>query len=229
MSTSQRHRDPRGVGDRGTDHRGLGETVRYAQLSPRSRPQRVASDAQPAPVDRSPISFDVVPLKNRWACWYTAMLILLRWRDSVLRRNKPRPELERVVFSTEQRPMYFDARDANAFVRKYRLASHTRDFDIDVLRAQMRQDQSPQVYMADAGGGFQHMLVICALEYTPLDAKPQSAKMRNRRGLWTLRYVDSFDGQRKDEEFTAFFRNHPPPGLDRTRGWFVSAPPTYPD
>jgi hypothetical protein len=146
------------------------------------------------------IRFLVQPIAQpNWsACWYTAMLMLDRWRRIREGFSLQMSDLENVVYQpkkvAEQSINLFSIADIDQFLLSYRFKSCKIAMTGKAFLWQLQQGK-PFAYVADAGNGYQHILVVTGIE--------------QRRDLFRIYYIDPDGGRAKEKEFFAFALEHP--------------------
>jgi hypothetical protein len=127
------------------------------------------------------------------------MLMLDKWRRMREGNSLRMPDLEDIVYQpkkiAEQSINLFDRANIGTFLHSYRFLSRNIDMTPMAFKAQLAQGK-PFGYVARAGNGYQHTLVVTGIE--------------KRTDLYQIFYNDPAGGRVKDGEFFEFASEHPP-------------------
>lgn len=191
-------------------------TTRVARLkTAQGRPLSRKHAKGGAPTEKHfPIKYKVDPLlQPSWnACFPTAMLMLLKWKESsfFFDRTSYRSDLESEVVRLRKAPGGLRTRlDLENFCKDHGFSSSQVDIKPEAFETQLKK-MGPFGYIAKAGGGFQHTFVITGIE-------------RSGDTSYIL-YNNPAKGRRGREEFYEFFLQHWPDFTQNPDKAFIVSP-----
>ena len=144
-----------------------------------------------------PTRYFVEPLvqPNRSACFPTAMLMLVKYRDSIYGQFIYHSELEGEVFASNGAESLRKLTELQNFCIEHGFLNSEIETKPQAFEIQLKKS-GPFAYIARAGNGYQHTLVITGIEEVS--------------GYTYVYYNDPDGGQKKKEDFYEFIIEHKP-------------------